>query len=375
MNRLVFSIVACLMALTNPISATDNLTISDFLITTGTTEKEFAISLDNEIAYAGFQFDLYLSEGLTITSCKAEQRLPKSSALTYSEQGDGIYRFIYADISAMNIYDVRNISGTSGTIITIKVSASANATTGNLTGYFRNVKLSKLNGEGPTYSEISFPITVVEPSTVTAKSYTRKYGEANPAFDYTVEGGSLVGEPEITCEATLSSPVGIYPIIIGKGTVKNDVVDYVNGTLTIEKAPLTIAAGNYTKKQGDPMPEFTLTYTGFKNNETETVLTKQAVVSCDANVASIPGEYTVTVSDAEANNYDISYTNGKLTVTAKMGDVNSDGEISITDAVAIVNHILGVPSDSFNVDVADLSGDGSISITDVVIVINIILGQ
>lgn len=369
MNRLVFSIVACLMALTNPISATDNLTISDFLITTGTTEKEFAISLDNDITYAGFQFDLYLPEGLNIEGYSADKsRLSGITNLQMKKQADSGYRFI----AVRN----NNIVGNRGNIITIKVSASNTATTGNLTGYFKNVKLSTLNGEGKSYDEMPFPITVVEPSTVTAKSYTRKYGEANPAFEYTVEGGSLVGgEPEITCEATASSPVGTYSIVIGKGTVKNDDVDYVNGTLTIEKAPLTIAAGNYTKKQGDPMPEFTLTYTGFKNNETETVLTKQAVVSCDANVASIPGEYTVTVSDAEANNYDISYTNGKLTVTAKMGDVNSDGEISITDAVAIVNHILGVPSDSFNVDVADLSGDGSISITDVVIVINIILGD
>ena len=151
---------------------------------------------------------------------------------------------------------------------------------------------------------------------IIAKSYTREYGEENPVFEYTVEGGELEGEPEITCEATATSPVGTYDIVVKQGTVTNYNVTYVAGTLTITKAPLTIAASSYTKKQGDPMPEFTLTYTGFKNNETKDVLTKQPTVSCEATEASAPGEYPVAVSGAEANNYNISYTYGKLVVVA-----------------------------------------------------------
>jgi hypothetical protein len=66
---------------------------------------------------------LYLPKGITITSVSAEQRLPEAIALTYSEQenedGSYRYRFIYADISKGNINDIRNISGTSGSIIKI----------------------------------------------------------------------------------------------------------------------------------------------------------------------------------------------------------------------------------------------------------------
>ena len=69
MNRLVFSIVMCLMALTNPIWAEDKLTINDFIITPGVTDKEFLISLDNDISYAAFQFDLYLPKGMTVHCC------------------------------------------------------------------------------------------------------------------------------------------------------------------------------------------------------------------------------------------------------------------------------------------------------------------
>ena len=157
-------------------------------------------------------------------------------------------------------------------------------------------------------------ITEAAPVTITAKSYTREYGEANPVFEYTSEGADVEGTPEIICNATASSPVGEYPIVIRKGSVSNSNDSYVNGVLTITKAPLTITAGNYTKKQYDPMPDFLVNYDGFKNGETADVLTKQVVISCDANEDSAPGEYDITLSGAEAENYDITYVAGKLTV-------------------------------------------------------------
>jgi type IV secretory pathway protease TraF len=141
-----------------------------------------------------------------------------------------------------------------------------------------------------------------------------EYGEDMPALTFTTEGATLVGMPELTCEATPTSPVGTYAIVVKQGTVANYNVTYVAGTLTITKASLNIAAGTYTKKQGEAMPEFSLTYTGFKNNETKDVLTKQPVMTCEATIESAPGEYPIIVSGAEARNYDISYTNGKLIV-------------------------------------------------------------
>ena len=159
-------------------------------------------------------------------------------------------------------------------------------------------------------------VTAADPVVIKAVSCTRQYGDENPVFEYETEGAPLEGEPELSCEATATSPVGTYDIVVSQGSVKNYNVSYVVGTLTIEQAPLTIAAGEYTKKQGEAMPEFTLSYEGFKNGETADVLTKQPVVSCSATVESAPGEYPVTVTGAEAQNYLISYTYGKLIVTA-----------------------------------------------------------
>lgn len=56
-----------------------------------------------------------------------------------------------------------SIRNTSGGIVTIKVTASEDLANGSLTGYFRKVKLSKSDGTGNTYAEMSFPITVLEP--------------------------------------------------------------------------------------------------------------------------------------------------------------------------------------------------------------------
>ena len=160
-------------------------------------------------------------------------------------------------------------------------------------------------------------LTVVEADAVVvrAKSYSRQYGDENPVFEFETDGAALDGTPEIVCSAVANSPVGSYTIEVKQGSIKNYNVHFESGSLVITKAPLSISAGNYTKKQGDAMPVFKASYAGFKNGENESVLTKQPVFSCEANEASAPAEYAVTISGADAENYDISYEQGRLTVT------------------------------------------------------------
>ena len=160
-------------------------------------------------------------------------------------------------------------------------------------------------------------LTVVEADAVVvrAKSYSRQYGDDNPVFEFETEGAALDGTPEIVCSAVANSPVGSYTIEVKQGSIKNYNVHFESGSLVITKAPLSISAGNYTKKQGDAMPVFKASYAGFKNGENESVLTKQPVFSCEANEASAPADYAVTISGADAENYDISYEQGVLTVT------------------------------------------------------------
>ena len=60
-------------------------------------------------------------------------------------------------------------------------------------------------------------------------------------------------------------------------------------------------------------------------------------------------------------------------IDVEMGDTNGDGKISITDAVAIVNYILGNPSANYVAEASDVNGDGRTSITDAVAIVNKIL--
>ena len=57
-----------------------------------------------------------------------------------------------------------------------------------------------------------------------------------------------------------------------------------------------------------------MVYEGFKNDETAAVLATKPVVTCAAVKDSKPGEYQITVSGAEAKNYEITYVAGTLTV-------------------------------------------------------------
>ena len=198
-----------------------------------------------------------------------------------------------------------------------------------------------------SYAKGTLTITKADALIVRANNYTVEYGSAMPAYGYTSDGATLSGTPSISCTATSTSPVGTYPITISKGSVTNYNDTYVNGTLTITKAPLTITAKSYTIRQG-----------------------------CAAAVGSSPGTYDITVSGAEAGNYSMAYIKGTLTIEKKKivkYDVNGDGVVNKKDLDAIVNYIMGNPQEGhFDVNIADGNNDGDVNAADIVEVVKLI---
>lgn len=55
------------------------------------------------------------------------------------------------------------------------------------------------------------------------------------------------------------------------------------------------------------------------------------------------------------------------------GDANGDGKVNITDAVAVVDDILGNTSEDFIFEAADVNQDGNVNITDAVGIVDVIL--
>lgn len=213
-------------------------------------------------------------------------------------------------------------NGETAEVLTKKPTVTCAATSASAPGTY-DIIVSDAEAENYDISYVASTLTVTDadPVTVTAKSYTREYGEANPMFEYAVEGAALDGEPAIVCEATAASPVGEYPIVISKGTVTNYNDSYINGTLTITKAPLTVAAEDVTMEEGTELPLLTLTYEGWKNGEDEGVLIEKPTVSTSAASQSPVGEYPIVVSNGQADNYSFIYVNGVLNITVPVGIV------------------------------------------------------
>ncbi len=92
----------------------------------------------------------------------------------------------------------------------------------------------------------------------------------------------------------------------------------LTGTTTqnfsIGKATLTATADDKTITYGDSTPEYTVTYSGFVNGEDESVIDAPAAASSSYAQFDNVGEYEITVSGAEDNNYDFEYLSGTLTV-------------------------------------------------------------
>ena len=58
----------------------------------------------------------------------------------------------------------------------------------------------------------------------------------------------------------------------------------------------------------------------------------------------------------------------------RIGDVNGDGNITVTDVMLLVSHILGLEDENFIIGNADVNGDGNITVTDVMLLVSLILG-
>ena len=153
--------------------------------------------------------------------------------------------------------------------------------------------------------------------TVTAGNASRAYGAANPAFTASATGaqnGDTFTFTESTT-ATASFSVGTYAIVpVATGTnLANYTVVYVNGTLTVGQATLTVTAGNANSRAygcGQP-GVLTASATGAINGDTFTV-----TESTTATISSPVGTYAIVPAATGTNlaNYTVVYVNGTLTV-------------------------------------------------------------
>jgi hypothetical protein len=158
------------------------------------------------------------------------------------------------------------------------------------------------------------------PITVTGFNGTRFYGDPNPASTITgVKNGDVVTAGYDATAPGLTTPAGgtftLVPVLDPSPALSNYTVTIQNGKVTINRAPLSVAANNLSRPFGSVNPTLTGAITGVKNGENIT-----ASFTTTATQASNVGTFAITAAavfspTTLAANYSLTTTNGVLTIT------------------------------------------------------------
>lgn len=139
--------------------ATNTVEVKPLSISKGGTAK-LEIQLENSDEIEGFQFNLVLPDGITVSNVEKSERLPDGIDLSYNA------------LSTANTYRIFGyqmgdtpFSGTSGCFVYVTLSASDALTVGsNLTGYISEISLTVIPTDEYEADGSSFEITIVEPA-------------------------------------------------------------------------------------------------------------------------------------------------------------------------------------------------------------------
>jgi hypothetical protein len=186
------------------------------------------------------------------------------------------------------------------------------------------------------YNPVSATVTInVDPAplTITADNQSMAYGGALPTLTASYSGlangdtgATLTGLQLTTVPA--NSHAGSYTITPAGASDPDYAITFVNGTLTIAPAPLTITAASKHKDYSAALPVLTASYSGFVNGDTAASLTTQPTLTTTATAAShVSGNpYSITASGAVDSDYTISYVSGTLTVDPVALSITADNQ-------------------------------------------------
>ncbi len=159
-------------------------------------------------------------------------------------------------------------------------------------------------------------------ATVTGNSASKTYNGLTQSASGFTATGLVNGETASVLTGVSASGAGTNAgtyAVTPSGSDGNYSLSFVNGSLVIDKAALTVTAGNASKSYGQTPTLTAFSSTGLQNAETIGSVTESSAGS--AATASVSGgPYAITPGGAtggsfNAGNYSISYANGSLTVT------------------------------------------------------------
>ena len=181
------------------------------------------------------------------------------------------------------------------------------------------------NNYAVTYTGADYEITKA-PLAVNAKSQTVTYnGTSFSGGNGVTYSGFVLGEDPsvLSGVATYSGSsqgaknAGTYAIQAGGLNSGNYQFTYNPGTLTINKAALTVTALNQNKTYDGLVfgAGYTLGFAGFVGGENDSVLDKSGLTFGGSSQGAIDaGTYTITANGLVSGNYDFNYGSGTLTI-------------------------------------------------------------
>jgi hypothetical protein len=230
-------------------------------------------------------------------------------------------------------------NGETASVQTGNPTTATTATTNSPAGsYSITVTNGSLASSNYNFSFVSGTLTVNKAAlTVTADNQVRLYGATNPVLTVSYSGFAngeassvLAGAPSATTTATTNSPAGSYGITVTNGTLgsSNYNFSFVNGTLTVNKALLTVTADNQSRLYGATNPVLTIGYSGFANAESPGVLSGGPAISTTATTNSGIGNFAIVVTNGSlaSANYNFSFVNGTLTINRALLTVTADNK-------------------------------------------------
>lgn len=154
--------------------------------------------------------------------------------------------------------------------------------------------------------------------TLHVDAQTITYGDPDPTFTISGYGGFVGGDDSTIITGSINRAAGtsVGKYLLSQGTLAlpaNYNLTFVDDTLTINPAALTITAAAKTKVYGAADPTLTWSATGYVNSEDSTVVSGALVRQSGRNV----GKYAILQGSLNSSNYTISYTGDSLEITTK----------------------------------------------------------
>jgi filamentous hemagglutinin family protein len=284
-------------------------------------------------------------DDLTLTGSFSDKNVGGGKTVTASLSGTdaGNYTISYTDtanitaksltVSGFNAAD-KVYNGTTAATVSGTITNAVSGDDLALTGSFSD----KNAGNGKTVTAAltgtdagNYTISYTETADITAKALTVSgFSAADKVYDgttvATVNGTitNAVSGDDLALTGSFSDKnAGSGKTVTASlsGTdAGNYAVNYTD-TANITPALLTVTANDATWTIGTDQPEYSVSYNGFVNGETEGVLVGTLEFTPSDTVALGVGEYAVSASGLSSPNYTITYVDGVLTVTRNNDDV------------------------------------------------------